>query len=109
MEKRGSARAMRIPRDTTRAGHGRRWMTRLQRYQNDVVDDSSVRWRKGTRRRSIVWPTKPRTAGSHLNVATTKARTDTTTAEGVPEAKVRPHRVRASNQMVSQRPRDAPA
>ena len=52
------------------AGHGRRWITRLQRYQPDCVGSRCARrLTPGSDHLSILRPTKPRSAGRSVTAA----------------------------------------
>ncbi len=60
------------------AHQGRRWMKRLQRYQRDASYERALLLTKGTCRRSMLRPAKPRMAGSSVTdaaITTTRAST----------------------------------
>ena len=51
------------------AGHGRAWISRLQRYQKECVPSLSALVRWGRPKRSMLRPVKPRKAGSSVIAA----------------------------------------
>ena len=63
---------------------GRRWIVRLQRYQNPRPACSADGWRNGSRSRSMLRPAKPSSAGSSVSAASMTASTVTTAEKATP-------------------------
>ena len=107
-ETNGRARITRISSETIATGHGRDWMTRLQRTQK-LCSWVCFRRALGSANLSMVYPANPSTAGRRVTAASITNRTASDAPTASPRMNDTPMRNRPSNEITTVPPANSTA